>query len=129
MITLRELAVISLFTDTMLLEGDDMGHLYMVLEKYEGRPVHTHEIPKLSEKHREKLKIEVKKMYDMAKAHEQYEKILEEESKMFMEAVRRNLKPQLNALTEPPKPASCPFGNKNDTNGTCDVCNKQEVTE
>lgn len=67
MATLEELAAISLFTDTVLLDGEYLKYLYSLAEKLEGRPVYTHELPKIADKHREELKSMVMDIYEKAK--------------------------------------------------------------
>lgn len=67
MATLEELAVISLFTDTVLLDGEYLKYLYSLAEKLEGRPVYTHELPKIADKHRDELKTMVMDIYEKAK--------------------------------------------------------------
>lgn len=110
MLTLEELAIISLFTDCTLVEGEDLGYLYKTLEKFEGRPVYTHEIPELAKKHRDKIAEMVRTIYDRAKAQSKFEKILADEAE-------RTANVWKNLLTDPPEPAKAPIGNL-----TCDSC-------
>jgi len=65
--TIEELAAISLFTDTVLLDSEYLKYLYSLAEKLEGRPVYTHELPKIADKHREELKSIVMDIYENAK--------------------------------------------------------------
>ena len=67
MATIEELAAISLFTDTVLLDSEYLKYLYSLAEKLEGRPVYTHELPKIADKHREELKSIVMDIYENAK--------------------------------------------------------------
>lgn len=109
MLTLEELAVISLFTDCTLVEGEDLGYIYKTLEKFEGRPVYTHEIPRLAKKHRDKIAEMVREIYDRARAQAKFEKILADEAE-------RTANVWKNLLTDPPTPAYPA------TDGLCENC-------
>lgn len=109
MLTLEELAVISLFTDCTLVEGEDLGYIYKTLEKFEGRPVYTHEIPRLAKKHRDKITEMVREIYDRARGRAKFEKILADEAE-------RTANVWKNLLTDPPTPATPAEG------GLCEKC-------
>ncbi len=51
--TKRESAVVSAYTGTLLGSMDD---LYNYLSELEGRPVFTHELPFITEKHKARIK-------------------------------------------------------------------------
>lgn len=46
--TEREKAVVMAYTGVVTLMGDKLGEFYKYAEELLGRPVHTHELPKLS---------------------------------------------------------------------------------
>lgn len=54
--TKQECAVIEAYTGTCMLQGEDRKFFYEYLEHLFGRPVFTHEIPKLADKIKEKSK-------------------------------------------------------------------------
>jgi len=45
--TKRECAIITAYTDVAMLKGDDLRHFYDYLSGIIGRPVYTHEIPRV----------------------------------------------------------------------------------
>lgn len=47
MITKREAAVIQMFTGKVMLTGEDLRYFYEYAEELIGRPVYTHEFPRL----------------------------------------------------------------------------------
>ena len=54
--SIRDLAILSLFTETILVDPrTDMDILYKVAEEVAGRPVLTHELPDVMDKHKDKL--------------------------------------------------------------------------
>lgn len=66
-INIDDLAVISLFTDVVLVEGEDISRMQYILEKLEGRPVYTHEMPDIADKHKDELAEMVRDIYKRAK--------------------------------------------------------------
>lgn len=109
MLTIEELAVISLYTGFALVEGEDIQHMYYILEKLEGRPVYTHEMPRIQDKHKDKLRDMVREIYDRARAQSKFEKILADEAARVSDTWK-------NLLTDPPIPAK----------GPCDSCDNRK---
>ena len=72
MICVKDLAAISLFTGTVLIEGDDIKYMYDILEKLEGRPVYTHEMSEIAEKHKNELSEMVYDIYKEAKESDKF---------------------------------------------------------
>lgn len=66
-INVDDLAVISLFTDVVLVEGEDISRMQYILEKLEERPVYTHEMPDIADKHKDELAEMVRDIYKRAK--------------------------------------------------------------
>jgi len=67
MIDVDDLAVISLFTGVVLVEGEDISRMQYILEKLEERPVYTHEMPDIADKHKDELAEMVRDIYKRAK--------------------------------------------------------------
>lgn len=107
-LTVRDLAVISLFTDVLLVEGEDLKYVYDVLEKLEGRPVYSHELDALADKHKDEIKEMVRDIYTQAKISDNLEKTVRDDA-YKIQMVWKDL------LTEPPEPAKGPCG-------LCDNC-------
>jgi len=68
MIGVDDLATISLFTGVVLVEGKDISRMQYILEALEGRPVYTHEMPDIADKHKDELAEMVRDIYERAKA-------------------------------------------------------------
>lgn len=66
-INVDDLAAISLFTGVVLVEGEDISRMQYILEKLEGRPVYTHEMPDIADKHKDELAEMVRDIYKRAK--------------------------------------------------------------
>jgi len=107
-LTVRDLAVISLYTEIVLVEGEDLKYMYDVLEKLEGRPVYTHEIPDLADKYKDEIKEMVRDIYERAKVSDNLEKTVQDDAYKIQMAWK-------NLLTDPPEPAKGPCG-------LCDNC-------
>lgn len=67
LINVDDLAVISLFTGVVLVEGEDISRMQYILEKLEERPVYTHEMPDIADKHKDELAEMVRDIYKRAK--------------------------------------------------------------
>ena len=52
--TKREAAIIELYTDTVMLIGDDRKHIYEYAKELLGRPIHTYELISLWDELRNK---------------------------------------------------------------------------
>ena len=55
-LSLRTRAIITAYTDYSMLRGEELNELYKYLEELFGRPVYTHEIPKLADEIRKRSK-------------------------------------------------------------------------
>lgn len=113
MIDVDDLAIISLFTGVVLVEGEDIGRMQYILEKLEERPVYTHEMPDIADKHKDELAEMVRDIYKRAKEVDGFKKVMEDETNRVVNLWK-------NLLTDPPKPAKCPYNDLN--NLTCDSC-------
>ena len=77
-INVDDLAAISLFTGVVLVEGEDISRMQYILEKLEGRPVYTHEMPDIADKHKDELAEMVRDIYKRAKEADGFIKCWEE---------------------------------------------------
>ena len=75
LIGVDDLAVISLFTDVVLVEGEDISRMQYILEKLEERPVYTHEMPDIADKHKDELAEMVRDIYKRAKEADDFVKL------------------------------------------------------
>lgn len=55
-LTKRDCAVITAYTDIVMLKGNDLKYLYDYLSGLAGRPVFTHEIPAVADAYREQIR-------------------------------------------------------------------------
>lgn len=76
-INVDDLAAISLFTGIVLVEGEDISRMQYILEKLEGRPVYTHEMPDIADKHKDELAEMVRDIYKRAKEADDFIKCWE----------------------------------------------------
>ena len=77
MISVKDLAAISLYTGVVLVEGDDIRYMYDILEKLEDRPVYTHEMPDIADKHKNELSEMVRDIYERVKECDEFFEINE----------------------------------------------------
>ena len=90
--TIRDLAILSLFTEIMLVDpAEDMDILYEVAEEVAGRPVLTHELPDVMNKHKDKLSEMAHDVYIRVKNGQSIE-INELEKKRMENIIRSSIK-------------------------------------
>lgn len=53
--TKHECAIVTAYTDVAMLKGNDLKYLYSYLSGIIGRPVYSHEIPAVIEKHKDTM--------------------------------------------------------------------------
>ena len=53
--TKRECAIVTAFTGTAMLQGEDLRYLYEYLSDKAGRPVMTHELAAVAERYEEEI--------------------------------------------------------------------------
>ena len=53
--TKRECAIVTAFTGTAMLQGEDLHYLYEYLSNKAGRPVMTHELAAVAERYEEEI--------------------------------------------------------------------------